>query len=301
MSKFIKIFPLNYRAIRALQICVVFSFTIFIQEFLSFPHAGWIGFSVMMIYVGFDHGTTLFRAYHRFLGMILGLLSGFFLWFIGHLDYRILILIIPVTIFLAYYLVGHAYSVPTIFTVNTAVIGTGYFSANATTTVNNFIYGYTFATIIAFIICVLFEYFWFRRYGLMKRFIQDTQNGILSLLKEMVVYINHGNVKRLVWFELCLDLNHRLNEANALVHNAEFEYSSEKVVGEKFNQFVELTTEIFIALKTLYSAYYTNRSHQHNYADLLNITEDNLKTLEQLIHQNDFFTLKSGVIINATK
>lgn len=301
MSTAVKIFPLSYRAIRALQICVVFSFTIFVQEFMSFPHAGWIGFSLMMIYVGFDHGTTLFRAYHRFLGMVLGLLSGFVLWFLGHLDYRILIIIIPLTIFLAYFLVGHAYSVPTIFTVNTAVIGTGYFASSVTTTVNNFIYDYTFATIIAFVICVLFEYFWFRHYGLMKRFINDTQENILNLLKAMVVQINQEKINRLEWFDICLNLNQSLNEVNALVHNAEFEYSSERVVGEEFNQFVELTTSIFISLKALYSAYYTNRFHKHDYNKLVMQVENDLKCLEQLINHDNFFALKSGAIINANQ
>ena len=120
---------LSYRSLRAVQISMVLFFTIIIQQLFLFPRAGWIGFSVMMIYAGFDNGTTLFRAYHRFLGMFLGLFIGYVLWFFGHLDYRLLIIILPLTIYLAYFLAGHAYSIPTVFTVSTAVIGTGYFAA----------------------------------------------------------------------------------------------------------------------------------------------------------------------------
>ena len=58
---------LSYRAMRGLQISIVFAFTIFVQEFLRFPRAGWTGFALMMIYAGFDNGATLSRAYNRFL------------------------------------------------------------------------------------------------------------------------------------------------------------------------------------------------------------------------------------------
>ncbi|WP_019216969.1 FUSC family protein [Legionella tunisiensis] len=72
------------------------------QEWLRYPRAGWTGFAVMMIYAGFDNGTTIFRAYQRFLGVLLGLFSGYILWFIGHVDYRTLIIILPMTVFLLF-------------------------------------------------------------------------------------------------------------------------------------------------------------------------------------------------------
>jgi hypothetical protein len=292
---------LSYRAIRGLQICIVFSFTIFLQEWLRMPHAGWIGFSVMMIYVGFDHGTTLFRTFHRFWGMILGLISGFLLWFLGHVDFRLLILIIPITIFLAYFLVGHAYSVPTIFTVNTAVIGTGYFSANLTTTVNSFIYDYTAATIVALAICVFFEYFIFRRYGLMQRFINDTQLQIIQQLKILLELLNHESISKIAWFNACIGLSQLLGEVNNLVRNSEFEYSAHKAVGNEFNQFVTLTNQIFVNLKALYSAYYSPRYHKHDYNQVFNQVQIQLQQLESLINLSVDLTIKSGAIYNANK
>jgi hypothetical protein len=265
------------------------------------PHAGWIGFSVMMIYVGFDHGTTLFRTFHRFWGMILGLISGFLLWFLGHVDFRLLILIIPVTIFLAYFLVGHAYSVPTIFTVNTAVIGTGYFSTSLTTTVNSFIYDYTAATIVALAICVFFEYFIFRRYGLMQRFISDTQLQIIQQLKILLELLNRESISKIAWFNACIGLSQLLGEVNNLVRNSEFEYSAHKAVGNEFNQFVTLTNQVFVNLKALYSAYYSPRYHKHDYNQVFNQVQIQLQQLESLINLSVDLTIKSGAIYNANK
>ncbi len=56
---------IDYRTTRAFQICVVFIFALALQRWLKYSHAGWIGFAVMMIYAGFDSGTSLHRTIHR--------------------------------------------------------------------------------------------------------------------------------------------------------------------------------------------------------------------------------------------
>lgn len=290
---------LSYKGIRALQICTVLTFTIFIQELLRYPSAGWTGFAVMMIYVGFDHGTTMFRAFHRFWGMILGLITGFFLWLMGHLDYRLLIVVIPITIFFAYFLVGHAYSVPTVFTVNTALIGTGYFGYSKTSTVNTFIYSYTVATIIAFVICILFEYFYSRRYNLMKIFIEDTQHKIIEDLKNLLDLLNHNNSNSTTkWFSACLILNGNLTTVNQLVKNSEFEYSSYKVIGNEFNQFVDQVNKVFIDIKALYSTCFIKRLNTHDYMDLFTQVNNNLSQLEQMINSKDKLFVNKGILNN---
>ena len=70
------------------------------------------------------------------------------------------------TVFFAFFLVGREYSVPTVFTVNASVIGSGYFSTENSLTVTYYIIDYTLCTVIAFGIILIFEYFWFRRYKL---------------------------------------------------------------------------------------------------------------------------------------
>ncbi len=289
----------SYRAMRGLHICIVFGFTILLQELFHYPQAGWTGFAVMMIYAGFDNGTTLFRAHHRFWGMVLGLFSGYLLWFLGHLDYRTLILLIPLTIFFAYFLVGRAYSIPTVFTVNTAVIGTGYFASHSQSSITFFIIDYIVCTIIAFAICLGFEYFVFSRYGLMKRFIYDTQAHVVKDLEKLVKLLNHGKISRSQWFRSCIELNRSLTEVNQLIKNSSFEYSSKKVVGEEFNQFVELTNKIFINIKALYSAYHTKRYLKYDYQQLYKQVVNDLATLERSLNEVRALKIQSGVIFDA--
>jgi uncharacterized membrane protein YccC len=290
---------LNYRSLRALRICTVFTFTVGFESILHIPHAGWVAFSVIMIYAGFDNGTTLFRAFHRFWGMLLGLFSGYVLWFIGHLDYRLLFIIIPCTIFLAYYLVGRAHSIPTIFAVNTAVIGNGYFFAHNDYAVTFFITDYAVCTVIGFAIVLAFEYFWFRHYRLMTHFIKDTQQELIEHLKELVTLLNQNKFKRGDFFRCCIKFNASLTNINNLARNSQFLLSAEEAVGDEFQHFVTQTNRIFFELKALYSAYYTQRYHKHDYRQLFIQVQADLTTLEALLHESTTITIQSGVIHEA--
>ena len=98
MSKFVE-----YRATRAFQICIVYVTTLLIERLLQFNRAGWIGFVVMMIYVGFDSGASMNRTLHRFLGTMIGLLLSYFLWLLGLLDYRLIMTVIPIIVFFSFF------------------------------------------------------------------------------------------------------------------------------------------------------------------------------------------------------
>ena len=275
---------LSYRSVRALQISMVFSFTILVQEGLRYPRAGWTGFAVMMIYAGFDNGTTILRAYHRFWGMLLGLFSGYLLWFIGHIDYRLLIIIIPITIYLAYFLAGQAYSVPTVFTVNTSVIGSGYFDTSTSLfPVTFFLTDYLMCTVIAFVIIFVFEYFWFSRYKLMSLFIKDTQDELVRKLYQLIHLLNQKKIRRSDWSEACVTYTDSLSEMEKLARNTQFLKSSGNTLGEEFNQFLALNTRIFVHLKALYIATYTKRYGKYDYNLLLHQVQMDLKTLKHLI------------------
>ncbi|CEG56131.1 FUSC family protein [Legionella fallonii] len=275
---------LSYRSLRGIQISVVFFFTIIVQELLHFPRAGWIGFAVMMIYAGFDNGTTILRAYHRFLGMLLGLLSGYLLWFLGHVDYRLLIIIIPITIYLAYFLAGQAYTVPTVFTVNTSVIGSGYFDTSRSTfPLTYFLLDYLMCTVIAFAIILVFEYFWFRRYNVMSLFIKDTQADVIRKLYRLIHLLNQDKISRSDWFDACITYTDSLFEMDKLARNSQFLIISEGVLGDHFNEFVALNNHIFIRLKALYLATYTKRRRKYDYNLLLQEVQADLKRLKILV------------------
>jgi hypothetical protein len=275
---------LSYRSLRAVQISTVLCCTIIIQEAFRFPRAGWTGFAVMMIYAGFDNGTTILRAYHRFWGMLLGLLSGYLLWFIGHIDYRLLLLIIPLTIYFAYFLAGKAYSVPTIFTVNTSVIGTGYFDTSVTVfPLTFFLTDYLMCTVIAFCIILIFEYFWFSRYNLIHLFIIDNQAEMVRKLYRLIHLLNQNKTHRSHWFEACISYTDSLFEMEKLARNAQFIRRAKGTLGKEFNQFLELNSRIFINLKALYISSHTKQYGKYDYTLLLEQVQMDLKILKHLI------------------
>lgn len=289
--------PLSYRALRCVQISSVFFFTIVVQEWLRYPRAGWTGFAVMMIYAGFDNGTTLLRAYHRFLGVLLGLFLGYILWFVGHLDYRTLITIIPMTVFFAYFLAARKYSVPTVFTVCASIIGSGYFNLDPISTVSYYIFDYIMCTLIAFGIILIFEYCWFRHYGMMRRFIIDTQIEVVHDLYYLVRLLNQDKIKRTKWFEGCLKLTRSLHEVDVLIENSQFMVRSEHAVGDEFTEFVLLANRIFVGLKGLYMAYYTPRYHKYDYYQLLQqVQEDILHLKKFVVFNKQMLENKLGVM-----
>ena len=275
---------LSYRSLRAVQISTVFCFTIIVQEGLRYPRAGWTGFAVMMIYAGFDNGTTILRAHHRFWGMLLGLFSGYLLWFIGHIDYRLLLIIIPITIYLAYFLAGHAYSVPTVFTVNTSVIGTGYFDTSLSVfPITFFLTDYLMCTVIAFAIILIFEYFWFSRYKLINLFIIDNQTEMVRKLYRLVNLLNQSKIRRSEWFEACVSYTDSLFEMEKLARNSQFIRRAQGTLGEEFNQFLAINSRIFVYLKALHIANYTKRYGKYDYNLILQQVQMDLKSLRQII------------------
>lgn len=252
--------PISYRALRSLQICTVFFFAIIVQEWIGYPRAGWTGFAVMMIYAGFDSGTTVLRAFHRFIGMFIGLFIGYVFWFIGHLDYRTLIVLLPMSVFAAYFFAGRIYSVPTTFVVVASVIGVGFFNVDPTATVSYYVEDYSLTTAVAFVMILIFEYFWFRHYGMMRRFIIDTQAEVLQDLYNLVYLLNQGNVHHINWCKCCIKLTRSLHEVEVLIQSVPFMIRYEQAVGGDFVEFVSLANRIFIGLKALYisshAAYY---------------------------------------------
>ncbi|MCL9684871.1 FUSC family protein [Legionella maioricensis] len=295
MRRSLNLGKLSYRSLRGIQISTVFFFTIIIQQLFHYPRAGWTGFAVMMIYAGFDNGTTILRAYHRFLGMLLGLFSGYLLWFLGHVDYRLLILIIPITIYFAYFLAGQAYSVPTVFTVNTSVIGTGYFDTSGSSfNVTNFLIDYLICTVIAFAIILVFEYFWFSRYRLMDLFIKDTQTDVIRKLYRLIHLLNQDKIRRSDWFEACITFTDSLFEMEKLARNSQFIISSQGIVREEFNQFLVLTNRIFINIKALYLATYTKKRRKYDFNRLLEKVHTDLKYLKIMLKEMQIGDHNSG-------
>ncbi len=214
---------ISFRMLRALQICLVFTSTLAIQEMLNFPKAAWTGFAVMMIYAGFDTGSTMQRTFHRFWGAVLGLFLSYIIWFIGHIDYRTLFLIVPLIIFFAFYSLGKLYTFPTIFTVTLTALGSDYYSTNSFY-VGWFFSDYLLCTIFALIICILFEYFVFKHSNLTHRFYFDLQKEIIHRLEDLFNLAKKPPISNSRWLKRTVLFNSSVLEFNNFVNRTRHDY-----------------------------------------------------------------------------
>lgn len=272
----------EYSFTRGVQISTVFAITVVVEELFRYPHAGWTGFVLMMIYAGFDNGTTLIRAYDHFLCVLIGVFMGYILWFVGHLDYRLLFFLIPLTIFYVFFWAGTVHNTPNI-TVATSIIAFGYFDTQSSFIVAFFIIDFTMCTLIAFSIILVCEHFWFSRYRLMHRFVRDIQGNVIDYLYVLVHLLEQPRIPRRDWFRACINFTNCLSEMNRLTLNAQFQASSAEAVGDQFNQFTALIHQIFIHLKALYIAHENVRHHQHDYNQLVEKIRAELLQLKSLV------------------
>lgn len=206
-----------------MQICIVFTATLAIQNFFSFAHAAWTGFAVMMIYAGFDAGAVMQRTFHRFWGALLGLLLSYILWFIGHIDYRLLFMIIPLVVFLAYFSLGKLYAIPTIFTVTLTALGTDFYSTDSYF-VAWFFSDYFICTVIALIICAIFEYFVFKRSNLTHKFYADLQKDVISNLNELLSVVMNNVLNQSSYLKHTVKFNQKVLEFNNFVRTVAHDY-----------------------------------------------------------------------------
>lgn len=239
---------LDYRKIRALQISLVFATALAVQRLLGYSHAGWIGFAVMMIYAGFDKGASLQRTTHRFWGALLGLLLSYILWIIGQIDFRLIVLIIPVIVFMAYFSLGKLYAFPTIFTVTLTALGTDYYGGNDYA-VPNFFFDYLLSTIVAFLLCFLFEYYLFRNSQLSYQFYLDLQQRILVHLTKLFKIVTERPLRESSYLKISTVLNTNLLELYTFVDTTQHETHPE----------IKLLKELAIFGSTVQQVYHNIR------------------------------------------
>lgn len=196
----------DYRKIRAFQICLVFATALTVQRLLGYSHAGWIGFAVMMIYAGFDRGASLQRTIHRFWGAVFGLLLSYILWFMGQVDFRLILIIIPFIVFMAYFSLGKLYAFPTTFTVTLTALGTDYYGGN-NYAVPNFFFDYILSTIVAFLLCYLFDVLIFRNSQLSRKFYLDLQKKIITRLHMLFDIVTQRPLRNSHYLQISTRLN----------------------------------------------------------------------------------------------
>ena len=234
---------IDYRSTRAMQICIVFVTTLALQRWLLYSHAGWIGFAVMMIYAGFDPGTSIHRTLHRFGGAILGLLLSYFIWIMGLIDYRIIIIIIPVVVFLSFFSQGTYYALPTMLTVTLTAMGTYYYSPT-NYDASNFFFDYFRSTLIALCICVFFESIIFKRKNVTYKFYAELQQSIVIHLQQLLRLVSTSSPHQSRFLKLSVLCNAKILELNAFLRTAKYDYHLSKnifIEQQEFNVIVEQT------------------------------------------------------------
>lgn len=248
-------FPLlqtiDFKTARALQIGVVFFTTLIIQWAMNFQHAAWIGFAVMMIYAGFDTGTSLHRTSHRFLGTSLGLILSWFLWALGVLNYRLLYLIIPVIVFLSFASLGKRYAIPTIFTVTLTALGTDYF-APSDYQVRNFFFDYFRSTYIAFTICIVFESIIFRKKNLTHLFYLESQQHIIHNLEQLLAVLQKKILRERDFLRLSVACNIKILEFEQFLSTSVYDYHVKQSRFTDLEEFNKIVQETYFLLRYIF-------------------------------------------------
>lgn len=229
---------LDYRTIRALRICVVFTASILIEQQLKIPRGAWTAFTVMMIYVGFDTGAAIQRIFHRFLGVVLGLFIAYILWFVGHVNYRTLFLMIPCCIFFAYYFLGKSYIYPTVFTVILTVIGPDYFGSPGYY-VPWFFSDYLICTILAVVICIAFEYFIFKKMNMTRKFYIDLQKNMITCVETLLATTKKSPISKSAYIQATVILNKKIIELNTFVSNTKNDYHNKDDLITELDEFTQ--------------------------------------------------------------
>lgn len=227
---------LSYRTTRALHICIVFSSSLLIAQLLKMPRGAWTGFTVILIYSGFDVGSSIQRIRHRFGGVILGLLLAHFILFIGHLNYRMLSLTLPALLGGYYYILGKSYAQSTILSTILSVIGSDYF-ASTTFQPQWYIRDYFMCTLLAAAICFFFEYFIFFRVNMTRKFYVDFQKDLIAQLENFLILLKKTKIKKTEILNAIVTFNQKMLALNTFTQNTQHDYHNKDNLLAELEQF----------------------------------------------------------------
>ncbi len=269
---------LSYRTIRALHICTVFTASIFIEQQLNMPRGAWTGFTVILIYAGFDVGSSILRIWHRFWGVLFGLLIGHIFWLMGHLDYRTLLIIAPCVLGTYYYLLGKPYVQGTVFTTMLSMLGSDYF-ANSTDTYHLqwFFRDYFMCTLLAAVICLFFEYFIFFRTNMTRKFYTDFQQDLISEIERFLNFMHQQKIKRGAFLDYVVVFNTKMVTLNTFTTNTKNDYHNKDNLITELTAFTQYANTIYHNIRKMYIL------HPHEHFTLLTETHILLEKIKQLI------------------
>lgn len=241
----------DYYKTRAIQICIVFTCSQLIEGYLNLSHRGWIGFVVMMIYVGFDSGASIHRSKHRFWGAVLGLLLSYFLFILIRFNDDLIWLVVPIILFMAYFTVSKLYVTPTIFTVSLTGLGADYYQTDDFA-IQTFFEEYFFATLVAYWLCLTLEYYIFKKANISKRFYQELQEKITEGLDKIFILLNSRQMSASRFLKLTSALDAQILEAEAFLNTSKHNYAINSEFYVQAQKFDMLAEQVYKLLHILY-------------------------------------------------
>lgn len=241
----------DYYNTRAVQICIVFTCSQLLEAYFHFTRAGWIGFAVMMIYAGFDSGASIHRSKHRFWGAVLGLLLSYFLFIIIRFNDDFIWLIVPIILFMAYFTVSKLYVTPTIFTVSLTGLGADYYQSESFA-VQSFFEEYLFSTLIAYLLCVVLEYYVFKRADLSNKFYLESQEKIVNNLDNLFAKLSTQTINSSKFLKLTAELDEQLIRLGTFIRTSRHNYSMHRAFYKASKQFNLQAEQVYKHLHTLY-------------------------------------------------
>ena len=200
---------------RGLQIVITFTLTIFIQEWFRYPFAPYTGFVVMMIFIGFDEGMVKERGRHRFLGTLIGCLAGFVYWYMGHFNYRSILVIISLGVFAYIYFSNYTYLISTFFTMSLTLIGKGYLDTQGQLHATEMIGDIFISTLFAYLIIITLYYFLFKDKRLSFKIFYHMQANFVEHIHDCEINLETNPHINLLWHNMYENV---LNEFNYLIH-----------------------------------------------------------------------------------
>ena len=177
--------------IRYLQITLAMLIFAAIDKFAHIPHSSWIVISGIMVYNGFNPGTVIKRAYLRFIGTIIGVAAVAIIWYLIHLNYRLLI---PGTILIMWAMMYFA-ALPynrfmIIATIFSDIILE--WSNTATFSLQYYVVDRVICVLIVFAICIILEQICFGKSNLSYLNFMQTKQQIIKELEQLFHDTNKG-------------------------------------------------------------------------------------------------------------
>lgn len=235
------------RMTRGLQIVITFTITIFIQEWFRYPFAPYTGFVVMMIFIGFDVGMVKARGQHRFLGTLLGCLVGFIYWYIGHFNYRSILIIIAMWVFAYIYFSNYTYLTSTFFTMSLTLLGKGYLDTQGQLYATEMISDIFISTLFAYLIIMITHEYFFKDKRLTFQIFYHMLENFLKHIQACEISLEKNKHINLVWHNMYEQV---LNEFNHLTHYAKMNESliTPYMPKQDIEQFKQLAQDYYFGL-----------------------------------------------------